>query len=96
MKPHAVVTQDVGTSGHVPWRERLDLYEIEAEADEEGFDDLLESLEEGGAAAARMSVNRTPLNTGNLHRASSAPPSNWESEFADAQEHARNILANMR
>lgn len=92
MKSHPVVTSGHDIDGYIPWREQLDLCEIEAEADDEGFDDLLESIEEGGAGA-QVSIRRTPLNTGSLRRGSVPSSSDWDSEFADAQAHARTLLS---
>lgn len=91
MKSHAVVTSGVDIDGHVPWRERLDLYEIEAETDDEGFDDLLESMEDG-PASARVSMHRTPLNTGSLRRGSEPSSSNWDEDFARVQAWAHSLI----
>ena len=82
------------TIEYIPWRERLDLNEVDAISDDEGFDDLLESLESGGDAA-QISARRVPLNTGHLRRGSTQVTSNWDSEFADAQNHARNLLSKL-
>jgi len=100
MKSHAVTTNSVSSDGHIPWRERLDLDEIEAETDDEGFDDLLMSIEEGGGSSgAVVSARRVPMSTGNLRRhdaaAKTAASSNWDDEFAKAQSHARDLISKL-
>ena len=51
MKPHALSGgRGVDIDGHIPWRERMELDEAEALGDDESLDDLLESIEDGGAA----------------------------------------------
>ena len=88
---------------HIPWRERIDMDEVEAISDG-GFDDLLEAVEplrlqnpcSPQEVGTNISVRRTPLNTGQVRRHEAAKTTNnWDEEFSNAQNHARSLLANL-
>ena len=84
---------------HVPWRAQIDLNEVEALSDEYAFDDLLEAAEEGTAGSGVTNVRRvsTPMPTFHRHDATrkTAATSNWDSEFSNAQAHARELLSKL-
>ena len=98
MKSHSVTSSGVGTDGHIPWREWLDLIEIEALSDNEGFDDLLDAVGEG-EGVSNTSIRRVPVAPANFHRHDpmvvTAATTNWDTEFENAQAHARSILASL-
>ena len=79
--------------GHIPWREKLNLLETDSECDDEGFDDLLEAMEEGGGGVGVSSFRRVPVAPVNLQRTSS---NNWDADFASAQARARSVMANFK
>lgn len=84
---------------HVPWREQIDLNEVEALSDEYAIDDLLEAVEEGSAGSGATSVRRVSTPMPNFHRhdamRKTAATTNWDSEFSNAQAHARDLLAKL-
>jgi hypothetical protein len=91
-----------GSGDRIPWREQLDLSDVEgveALSDEYAFDDLLEAVEEGAAGSGVTSVRRVATPTPNFHRhdaaRKTAATSNWDSEFSNAQAHARDLLAKL-
>ena len=83
------------TGDHIPWRERMDMDEVEAISDD-GFDDLFESLDEVGD---NTSIRRVSLNTGQPRRyegkTAATNNNNWDEEFKNAQSHARSLLASL-
>ena len=88
-----------GVSNHIPWREQIDLLEVDALTDEYAWDDLLEAVEEGGSGGA-TTVRRTPTPIGNFSRHNdtarkTATASNWDTEFSNAQAHAREVMAKL-
>lgn len=92
-----------GTREHIPWKEQLDLMEVDALSDEFGWDEWLsdERLEMAGESTGRaVSALRvsTPIPT--LHRHNERPvkvarANNWDAEFEAAQAHARDVLAKL-
>jgi hypothetical protein len=83
-------------AGHIPWREQLDLNEVEASCDEYGWDEMFEAIEDGGGASVAVGIRRTPVAPGNFQRHSTAViATNWDEEFSSAQAHARDVLAKL-
>ncbi len=82
---------------YIPWREQLDINEVTALSDEYGFDDFLDAAEEGSSSvASRARRVLTPTPNFQLHGDVSrkmAAITNWDTEFRDAQAHARDILS---
>ena len=86
-----------GRESHIPWREQIDLLEVDAETDECGWDDFLEAMEEGGFGGGG-GVTRVNTPMPNFRRHGEAPVKvaaarNWDTNFADAQAHARSVMA---
>ena len=84
---------------HIPWREQIDLNEVEAMSDEYGWDEWLAEMEEGGAGQAggvrRVSTPMPNFQRHNNTVVKTARATNWDSEFAAAQSHARDVLAKL-
>ena len=81
---------------YIPWKEQIDLLEVDAETDEFGWDDFLEAMEEGGAGATSIRRIPTPVGVfsrGNDAARKTASASNWDNEFSNAQAHARELMA---
>ena len=86
------------SSNHIPWKEQIDLLEVEALSDEYAWDDLLEMVEDGKAGVGVPSIRRIPTPVGNFSRHTdtarkTATVSNWDNEFSNAQAHAQGIMA---
>jgi hypothetical protein len=83
---------------HIPWKEQIDLLEVDALSDEYAWDDLLEAAEDGSAGSA-SSVRRISTPTPNFHRLDTArktaAATNWDSEFSSAQAHARDLISKL-
>jgi hypothetical protein len=81
----------------IPWREQIDLLEVDALTDEYSFDDLLESVEEGGmgVTSARRVATPMPRFQRQDNTVKTATASRWDDEFASAQSHARDLLAKL-
>lgn len=83
---------------HIPWREQLDLLEVDALTDEYAWDDLLEAVEEGGFSGG-STVSRVSTPMPNFRRVDTsvkvAAATNWDSEFSNAQAHAREVMAKL-
>lgn len=91
-------------SQHIPWKEQIDVNEVEAQCDEYGWDELLEALEGGGDGGAGVSavssVQRVSTPMPRFQRQGSAAvktaaATNWDVEFSNAQAHARDVLAKL-
>ena len=85
-------------SKHIPWKEQIDLLEVDAMGDEYAWDDLLESVE--GDSTGVTSARRVATPIPNFHRhneptVKTARVTNWDNDFANAQQHARDVLAKM-
>jgi hypothetical protein len=86
-----------GVSKQIPWREQIDLLEVDALSDEYAWDDLLEAMEEGGSVGTVSRVH-TPMPNFQRHGAQPvkvASAQNWDSEFSNAQAHARELMAKL-
>lgn len=82
---------------HIPWREQIDLDEVDATSDEYGWDEWLE-MAEGGNTTSSVQRVATPIpnfNRYNERPVKVAAATNWDNEFAAAQSHAREVMAKL-
>ncbi len=80
-------------ANYIPWRELLELHEVDAQCDDEGWDDFLEAAEDGGQPIS--SVRRVSTPTPNFHRHDASVTSSWDTEFLSAQSHAREVISRL-
>jgi hypothetical protein len=87
-----------GAREHIPWQQQIDLLEVDALTDEFGWDEWLEMVggEDGGAVSAiRVATPMPSFHRHNERPVKVARATNWDSEFAAAQSHARDVLAKL-
>jgi hypothetical protein len=85
---------------HIPWREQIDVNDVEAQCDEYGWDEMFAELDgDGGTVAPPTSVRRLNTPMPNFQRQTStvkkAAATNWDTEFSNAQAHARDVLSKL-
>jgi hypothetical protein len=89
-------------SQHIPWREQIDVNEVDASCDEYGWDEMFAELDGdgGNTASAPSSIRRLSTPMPSFQRQQSltvkkAAATNWDAEFSNAQAHARDVLAKL-